>query len=64
LGDTDFAATDEAASVCPVGAILHKHHGYEVPIGERLYDAKPISSVSDAEARETALEKLKSGGPK
>ena len=63
LGDTDFAATDEAASVCPVGAILHKHHGYETPIGQRLYDIKPISEVGDEVARETAKKKLKSGGP-
>jgi [NiFe] hydrogenase diaphorase moiety small subunit len=47
-----------------VGAILHKHHGYETPIGQRLYDVKPISVVSDAEAREVAKKKLKSGGPK
>ena len=64
FGDTEFDATDEAASVCPVGAILHKHHGYETPIGQRLYDVKPISVVSDKVARETAIEKLKSGGPK
>jgi [NiFe] hydrogenase diaphorase moiety small subunit len=63
LGDTDFAATDQAASVCPVGAILHKHHGYETPIGQRLYDIKPISIVGDDVARETAKEKLKSGVP-
>ena len=47
LGDTDFAASDKAAHVCPVGAILPKHKGYEVPIGKRLYDRKPISMVGD-----------------
>ena len=63
LGDTDFSATDQAASVCPVGAILRKHQGYETPIGQRLYDIKPISVVDDATARETARQKLTEGGP-
>jgi len=48
LGDSSFAATDVAATVCPVGAILPKHRGYDVPIGERLYDREPISRVSDS----------------
>lgn len=47
LGDSDFSADDRAANVCPVGAILPKHRGYDVPIGARLYDRKPISVVGD-----------------
>lgn len=43
LRDTNFSATDRAASVCPVGVILHKRVGFAVPIGERTYDGKPIS---------------------
>jgi [NiFe] hydrogenase diaphorase moiety small subunit len=43
LGDTDFAATDKAAEVCPVGAILPKRVGFTVPIGERPFDIEPIS---------------------
>ena len=35
LGDSDFAVTDMAAHVCPVGAILIKRVGFAVPIGER-----------------------------
>ncbi|MCU0834944.1 MAG: 2Fe-2S iron-sulfur cluster-binding protein [Chromatiaceae bacterium] len=54
LGDSSFAATDKAAHVCPVGAILPKHRGYEVPIGERLYDREPISLVGDVAAHEEA----------
>lgn len=54
LGDSTFAATDKAAHVCPVGAILPKHKGYEVPIGERLYDREPISEVGDVAAHEEA----------
>ena len=47
LGDSSFAATDKAAHVCPVGAILPKHSGYEQPIGDRLYDRQPINVVGD-----------------
>jgi [NiFe] hydrogenase diaphorase moiety small subunit len=52
LRDSSFAASDKAAHVCPVGAILPKHKGYEVPIGERLYDREPISLVGDVAAHE------------
>jgi len=52
LGDSSFAATDKAAHVCPVGAILPKHTAYDSPIGERLYDKKPISIVGDVAAHE------------
>ncbi len=44
LSDTDMAAADKAADICPVGAILIKRVGYAVPIGKRLYDQKPIGS--------------------
>ena len=44
--------TDKAVAICPVGAILRKRVGYAVPIGERLYDKKPIGS--DIEARRAA----------
>lgn len=47
LGATDFSIADKAAQVCPTGAILIKHRGYETPIGQRLYDRKPISVVGD-----------------
>jgi [NiFe] hydrogenase diaphorase moiety small subunit len=52
LGDSNFAATDKAAHVCPVGAILPKHCGYDQPIGERLYDKQPVSIVGDVAAHE------------
>jgi len=44
LGDTDFAVTDRAAHICPVGVILPKRKGFAVPIGERQYDKAPISA--------------------
>ena len=47
LGDSELSASDKAVSVCPVGAILPKHVGYDQPLGERLYDTKPISVVGD-----------------
>ncbi len=46
LGDTDFDAKDVAAHVCPTGAILIKRHAYEMPIGRRIYDLKPIREVA------------------
>jgi [NiFe] hydrogenase diaphorase moiety small subunit len=52
LGDSDFTAADKAAHVCPVGAILPKHRGFEQPIGKRLYDRQPISVVGDVAAHE------------
>ncbi|HOW19462.1 MAG TPA: NADP oxidoreductase, partial [Phycisphaerae bacterium] len=29
---------------CPVGSIIRKRVGYATPIGQRLYDRKPIGS--------------------
>ena len=51
LKDSDISVEDCAAHVCPTGAILIKHTGYQVPIGERIYDHHPISQVAcDTEA--------------
>ncbi len=47
LGATHFSIRDKAAQVCPTGAILTKHQGYNQPIGQRLYDRKPINVVGD-----------------
>jgi [NiFe] hydrogenase diaphorase moiety small subunit len=43
-GGTNLAVTDKAAEVCPVGCIVKKRVGFAVPIGQRLYDTKPIGS--------------------
>jgi len=51
LADTDLALSDKAMSVCPVGVILRKRRGFERPIGERKYDAHPISEVAVAAAQ-------------
>ena len=52
LADTNVDVTDKAVEACPVGAILKKRTGYQVPIGQRLYDHKPIGS--DVETLQTA----------
>ncbi|MFA6109049.1 MAG: 2Fe-2S iron-sulfur cluster-binding protein [Candidatus Latescibacterota bacterium] len=51
LADTDLEAADQALEVCPVGAILRKHVGYKVPIGQRLYDHQPIGSEVETARR-------------
>lgn len=47
LGSSALTSEDKAVTVCPVGAIMPKHAGYEVPVGKRLYDTRPISVVGD-----------------
>lgn len=48
LGDTTLSVDDKAMSVCPVGAILRKRRGFDVPIGERTYDVRSIREVAVA----------------
>jgi len=47
MGDSALAATDRAANICPVGAILHKRQGFSVPIGQRRFDKLPVSEQID-----------------
>jgi len=63
LGGSELSDTDKAVSVCPVGAILPKHLGYETPIGERLYDTKPISVVGDVALHHSSKKPFMSDGP-
>jgi len=52
LGGTRLAATDKAADVCPVGAILKKRVGYAIPVGQRKFDSTPIGSdIESARAK-------------
>ncbi len=44
LKDTGMTLEDKAMQVCPVGVILKKRAGYPVPIGQRRYDASPVSA--------------------
>ncbi len=45
LVDTSIAVTDTAVAVCPVGVILKRGRGFATPIGQRTYDAAPISAM-------------------
>jgi [NiFe] hydrogenase diaphorase moiety small subunit len=54
LGDSDLSTDDLAAHICPVGAILIKEHGYEVPIGRRTFD---LHSVAEPGVEQVVLRK-------
>ncbi|TAK93335.1 MAG: 2Fe-2S iron-sulfur cluster binding domain-containing protein [Aquabacterium sp.] len=43
LKDSAIAASDRAMSICPVGALMPKRHGFVIPIGQRPYDHVDIS---------------------
>ncbi|MCO6427240.1 2Fe-2S iron-sulfur cluster-binding protein [Nitrosomonas communis] len=45
LADSDIEPSDLAAKICPVGAILIKEHGYDAPIGRRIFDQHKISEI-------------------
>jgi [NiFe] hydrogenase diaphorase moiety small subunit len=53
LGETQMAAVDKAAHVCPVACIVIKRDSYRVPNGQRRFDKVPIGS--DVEARRAAF---------
>lgn len=44
LGKTDTTEADKAPDYCPTGTLVRKRAGYDVPIGQRKYDTKPIGS--------------------
>jgi [NiFe] hydrogenase diaphorase moiety small subunit len=44
LADTDVDLADKALAVCPVGVILRKRVGFQTPVGQRRFDASPISA--------------------
>ena len=50
LGDSNASTGDKAMEVCPVGVILRKGTGFEVPIGQRRFDRSPISAQALADA--------------
>jgi hypothetical protein len=45
LADSDLETNDMAVHICPVGAILIKEHGYEVPIGRRTFDLHQVGEI-------------------
>ena len=48
LSETEFAATDKAAEICPTGCLRLKRQGWSTPVGERDYDHTPIGSAIEA----------------
>jgi len=48
--DMDDELAQKAMDTCPVGAIIRKEKGYDVPIGRRKYDLHPIGN--DIEGKE------------
>jgi [NiFe] hydrogenase diaphorase moiety small subunit len=44
LSETQMAATDKAAKICPTGCLMIKRVGFSTPVGNREYDHKPIGS--------------------
>jgi [NiFe] hydrogenase diaphorase moiety small subunit len=51
LGDTQMAAIDKAARVCPVGCIVIKKESYRTPNGSRRFDLVPIGSDIEAKRK-------------
>jgi [NiFe] hydrogenase diaphorase moiety small subunit len=52
LADTGASPDDHAIQACPVGCLLPKGRGYDVPFGRRRFDDAPIGSdVERAEGR-------------
>ncbi|MCF6235094.1 MAG: 2Fe-2S iron-sulfur cluster-binding protein [Gammaproteobacteria bacterium] len=45
LVDSNIDKDDLAVHICPVGAILIKEHGYEIPIGCRTFDLRSIAEI-------------------
>lgn len=58
LRDSAISAEDAAVRLCPTGALMAKARGFEIPIGERLYDKEPLSAV---ELRECLAEERSRG---
>ncbi len=48
LSATDLRVTDEVVASCPVGALMKKHVGYAVPVGQRAFDRTPIGAEVEA----------------
>ena len=51
LGETQMAAIDKAAQVCPVACIVIKRASYRVPNGSRRFDLAPIGSHIEAKRK-------------
>jgi len=56
LADSNLEPGDLAAHICPVGAILIKQHGFEVPIGWRTFD---LHQICEAGLEQVVLSKTR-----
>jgi [NiFe] hydrogenase diaphorase moiety small subunit len=52
LGETQMAAIDKAARVCPVACIVIKRDSYRIPNGRRRFDKAPIGSEIEARRKQ------------
>lgn len=43
-GKMNNETAQKAMDICPVGAILHKEKGFDIPIGQRKFDKVPIGT--------------------
>lgn len=50
LDEAGLEAADQAVDACPVGALMRKHVGYDVPMGQRRWDNEPIGSDIERQA--------------
>ncbi len=53
LSETDLRVTDAVVASCPVGALMKKRVGYQIPVGQRPYDEKPIGAEIESAAATT-----------
>ncbi|MGA2448085.1 MAG: 2Fe-2S iron-sulfur cluster-binding protein [Polyangiaceae bacterium] len=51
LAATSLDVTDQVTASCPGGALMKKRVGYVVPIGQRMFDRKPIGSDCPEETK-------------
>ena len=52
LRESEVSAEDQAVALCPTGCLTVKRVGFEVPIGQRIYDKAPIDQVELREFQE------------
>jgi NADH dehydrogenase/NADH:ubiquinone oxidoreductase subunit G len=45
LAYTELRVTDAVVASCPVGALMRKRVGFQVPVGERRFDRRPIGAA-------------------
>lgn len=56
LGDSALSVHDQAAGICPVGALMPKRVGFRDPIGQRRYDLHRVDEPHSQEAAPPADE--------